>query len=201
MTEVEKSNATVMDKSAKTLDFFWDNKAIIKKENNKQYPTTRIKSRNFLLNIYYVAINKKDFYKKDFIFDVYSLVVKNLKPFSLERKTSNQNKQEMIYMLWKERVPLEIYKFICSDENFLYLNGKNVLYAKVSEIVAKFIEMDTENFALLRNTLWQFKNIFQYVYPSTYPDIYCATEQRGFNIKAHSTLFIRTIKIKTSNNI
>ena len=153
------------------------------------------------MNIYYVAINKKDFYKKDFIFDVYSLVVKNLKPFSLERKTSNQNKQEMIYMLWKERVPLEIYKFICSDENFLYLNGKNVLYAKVSEIVAKFIEMDTENFALLRNTLWQFKNIFQYVYPSTYPDIYCATEQRGFNIKAHSTLFIRTIKIKTSNNI
>ena len=100
------------------------------------------------MNIYYVAINKKDFYKKDFIFDVYSLVVKNLKPFSLERKTSNQNKQEMIYMLWKERVPLEIYKFICSDENFLYLNGKNVLYAKVSEIVAKFIEMDTENFAL-----------------------------------------------------
>ena len=153
------------------------------------------------MNIYYVAINKKDFYKKDFIFDVYSLVVKNLKPFSLERTTSNQNKQEMIYMLWKERVPLEIYKFICSDENFLYLNGKNVLYAKVSEIVAKFIEMDTENFALLRNTLWQFKNIFQYVYPSTYPDIYCATEQRGFNIKAHSTLFIRTIKIKTSNNI
>ena len=76
MTEVEKSNATVMDKSAKTLDFFWDNKAIIKKENNKQYTTTRIKSRNFLLNIYYVAINKKDFYKKDFIFDVYSLVVK-----------------------------------------------------------------------------------------------------------------------------
>ena len=78
---------------------------------------------------------------------------------------------------------------------------ENVLYAKVSEIVAKFIEMDTENFALLRNTLWQFKNIFQYVCPSTYPDIYCATEQRGFNIKAHSTLFIKTIKIKTSNNI
>ena len=123
MTEVEKSSATVMDKSAKTLDFFWDN-AIIKKENNKQYTTIRIKSRNFLLNISYVGINKKDFYKKGFIFDVYSLVVKNLNPFSLERKTSNQNKQEMIYMLWKERVPLEIYKYICSDENFLYLNGK-----------------------------------------------------------------------------
>ena len=76
MTEVEKSNATVMDKSAKTLDFFWDNNAIIKKENNKQYTTTRIKSRNFLLNISYVGINKEDFYKKGFIFDVYSLVVK-----------------------------------------------------------------------------------------------------------------------------
>ena len=89
----------------------------------------------------------------------------------------------MIYMLWKEEcIPLEFYKYICSEENFIYLNGKSVLYAKVSKIVVNFIEIDTKNFNLLRNSLRQFKNIFQYVYSSTYPEIYCATEQRGFNI-------------------
>ena len=71
-----------------------------------------------------------------------------------------------------------------------------MLYAEVSEIVANFIEMDTENFALLRNSLWQFKNIFQYVYSSTYPDIYCATEQRGFNIKISFYIVYRNYKDK-----
>ena len=30
----------------------------------------------------------------------------------------------MVYMLWKECVPLEFYKYISSEENFIYLNGK-----------------------------------------------------------------------------
>ena len=70
-----------------------------------------------------------------------------------------------------------------------------MLYAKVSEIVANFIEMDTKNFALLRNSLWQFKNIFQYVYSSTYPDI-VQLSNVVLTSKAHFTLFIGTIKIK-----
>ena len=61
-------------------------------------------------------------------------------------------------------------------------------YAKASETVSSFIEMDDKNFALLRNNLWRSKNIFQYVYSWIYPDIYCSTEQRGFNIK--SSFFI-----------
>ena len=38
----------------------------------------------------------------------------------MERKISDQNKQEVIYMPWKE-----FYKFIYKQENFSYLNGKN----------------------------------------------------------------------------
>ena len=184
LTETEKNNTTIMEESAKNRNFFQNKNAILKKENNKPYTTTRIKSKKFLSNISYVGVNKEDFYKKGFIFDVYSLVVKNLNLFSLERKTGDQNKQEMIYVLWKECVLVEFYKYICLEENFLYLNEKNVLYAKVSGIVSKLIEMGTKNFALLRNSLWQFKNIFQYVYSSTYPDTYWATEQRGFSIKS-----------------
>ena len=51
--------------------------------------------------------------------------------------------------------------------------GKNVLYAKVFEMVT-----------LLRTSLPQFKDIFHYVYFFTYSDIYCSTEQQFFNIKS-----------------
>ena len=34
------------------------------------------------------------------------------------------------------------YKFICSEEKFLYLNGKNVLDPKIANIVWKFIQAD-----------------------------------------------------------
>ena len=70
--------------------------------SEKKYMTTRIKSRNFLSNITYVGINKKDYYNKNFIFDVYLLLTKNLNPFSLDRKLADKTKHEMIYMLWKE---------------------------------------------------------------------------------------------------
>ena len=67
-------------------------------------------------------------------------MTKNLNPFLLERKLGDPNKHEMIYKLWKECMPTEFYQYICLEENFVYLNGKNVLYAKVSKIIWKFIE-------------------------------------------------------------
>ena len=67
-----------MDESAKSQDFFQGNNAI-----KVKYTTTRIKSRNFLSNIAYIGINKEDYYNKNFIFDVYLLIAKNLNPFSL----------------------------------------------------------------------------------------------------------------------
>ena len=87
---------------------------------------TCIKLRNFLSNILYMGINKEDFYNENFIFDIYWLMTKNLNPSSLDRKLSDQNKHDMIYMIWKECVVTNFYKHICSEDNFLYLNGKNV---------------------------------------------------------------------------
>ena len=48
----------------------------------------------FLSNISYVGINKEDFYNQNFVFDIYALMTKNLNPFSLDRKLSDQNKHE-----------------------------------------------------------------------------------------------------------
>ena len=91
----------MMNGLSKSPDFFQDNKP-----SERRYTTTRIKSRNFLSNISYVRINKEDFYNENFIFDVCLLVTKNLNPFTLDRKLNGKNKHEMIYMLWKECMPL-----------------------------------------------------------------------------------------------
>ena len=125
------------DGSAKSPDFSQDNKLSVKK-SDKKYTTTRIKSRNFLSNISYVGINKEDFYNENFIFNIYLLMTKNLNPLSLDRKLNDQNKHEMIYMIQKQCMPTKFYKCICQEDNFIYLNGKNVLQQKVSEIIANF---------------------------------------------------------------
>ena len=91
-------------------------------------------------------------------------MAKNLNPFLLNRKLNDQNKHEMMYMIWKECMPTAFYKYICQEDNFIYLNGKNVLQPKVSEIITNFLKADEKNYLLLRNNLSQFKNIFQHVY-------------------------------------
>ena len=94
---------TMIDESAKSQDFFQNDKD--KKE--RRYTTTRIKLRDFLSNIAYVGINREDFYSENFIFDVYLLITKNLNPFSLDRKLTDKSKHEMLYILWKECMPLK----------------------------------------------------------------------------------------------
>ena len=93
----KNKQAQITDKSAKNLDFFYDNNNFNKPE--RKYTTTKTKSRNVLSNISHVAINKEDLYNENFIFDVYLLVTKILNPFSLDRKLNDQNKQQMIYVL------------------------------------------------------------------------------------------------------
>ena len=85
-----------------------------------KYSPTRIKSRNFLYNISYTGISKNDFYNENFILDVYVLLVKNLNLFSLSRKVTDKIKHEMVYMLWRKRVPSEFYRYICKKKkNYL----------------------------------------------------------------------------------
>ena len=103
-----------------------------------KYSPTRIKSRNFLSYISYTGINKSDFCNESFILDVYVLLIKNLNPFSLQRNVSDKMKHEMVYMLWKECIPSEFYRYICKDENFKYLNVGDVselAYSRLSAVL------------------------------------------------------------------
>ena len=101
-------------------------------------------------------------------------------------------------MLWKECILADLYKFIYKEEHFLYLNGKNVFYPKLAEIVWIFMDENEKNYNQLRNNLCQFKEIFQYVYSIVYPEIYCTTERRGFDLKITFQRIFKTYKGKKS---
>ena len=53
-------------------------------------------------------------------------------------------------MLWDECIEKTFYKQICENENFIYLNGKNVLYSKTAQIVLDSLNKDASNIARLR---------------------------------------------------
>ena len=105
-------NVVIVDKKEKSQDFFQENKDI-----GKKYTTAHIKSRNFVSNMEYVGISKEDYYNENFVFDVSLLLTKNFNPFSLDRKLADKTKHEMIYMLWKECIPVKFYKHICKEKN------------------------------------------------------------------------------------
>ena len=131
-------------------------------------------------------IMKSDFYNENFILDVFVLIVKNLHPsFSLSRKVTDKTKHEMVYMLWRECVPSEFYRYICKEKNFLYLNGRDVGQPTVIEIVGGFINQGKQNLRILQEYLVQYKDIYQYVYSHVFPEVYTTSEKRGFDIKSN----------------
>ena len=66
------------------------------------------------------------------------------------------------------------------------------------EIIHDFLKESDDNYKDLRNNLSSYKNIFQYVYSKVFPEIYCSTERRGFDLKAISTSFSKRTKTKNS---
>ena len=161
-----------------------------------KYLPTRIKSRNFLSNISYTGINKKDFYHESFILDIFVLLAKNLNSFSLNRKVSGKIKHEMVYMIWRECIPVDFYRYICEESNFIYLNGRDVAHPGVLEIVGKFIDQKKENLQMLQEYLARYKDIYQYVYSHVFPEIYTTSERRGFDLKSNFHILFKSYRDK-----
>ena len=102
----------------------------------------------------------------------------------------------MIYMLWRECIPPAFYRFICQEDNFRYLNGRDVSQRGVLEIVGTFVDQDKNNLRLLQQCLANYKDIFQYVYSCTYPEIYTTSEKRGIDMKSNFYILFKTFKDK-----
>ena len=161
-----------------------------------KYSPTRIKSRNFLSNISYTGINKKDFYNENLILDVYVLLLKNLNPFSLNRKVIDKKKRNMVNMFWRECISLKLYSYIHEDKNFIYLNDKDVDYPKILEIVGEFTDHRKQNLRMLQEYLARYEDIYQYVYSHAFPEIYTSSEKRGFDIKSNFYILFKSYQDK-----
>ena len=101
----------------------------------------------------------------------------------MERKIFDVKDREMINMFWEDGNERSFYKHIYQQENFLYLNGKNVIYPRVTEIVMNYIEADNKNFDKLKRKLIENKNIFQFVYSSVYPEACSFVKRRGVDMR------------------
>ena len=128
-------------------------------------------------------------------------MITNLNPFLLDKNLSDQSKHKMIYMIWKDCIPTNFDKHICSEDNFLYLNAKNVLQPKFLEIINDFLEQDKKNYVFLRINLSQFKNFFQYIFANVYPEIYCSTERKGFDLKNTFHIIFKVYKDKKGQTL
>ena len=128
------------------------------------YTSSRIETRNFLSNIFCTGVTSEDF------------VDKNINPFSLERKITEGKNRDIIYMLWDERIKKSFCKQICENQNFIYLNSKNVLYGKTAHIVLDCFNKDSKNMQNHMNTI-------QFVYSKCFPEVYSFIDKRGIVLR------------------
>ena len=103
----------------------------------------------------------------------------------------------MLYMLWKECMPVNFYQHICKEKNFLYLNVKNVQQPKVTEIINEYLDKYTNNYNEMRKNLSQYKNIFQYVCTLMFFQRFIALQNSEDLIsKVHFTSCLKHVRTK-----
>ena len=129
-------------------------------------------------------------------YSIFILLVKNLNPFSLQRKVSDKLKHEMMHMLWRECNPVEFYRYICEDDNFKYLNGRDVSQQGVLKIVGKFIDQGKDHLRLLQKSLAHYKDSYQYVYSHVFPEIYSISEERGIDLRSNFHIIFKAYRDK-----
>ena len=81
-------------------------------------------------------------------------------------------------------------------EKFHYLNGKNVVYPRVSEIAWCYIEKDEKTFDKMKKYFIENKKAFQYVYAICYPDIYKMVEKSGIDLRGKFLIDFKAWKDK-----
>ena len=104
--------------------------------------------------------------------------------------------REMINVFWEDCNEPSFYRRICQPDNFLCLNGRNVIYPRVIEIVMNYIEVDENNFNKLKRNLIKNQKIFQYIYVSVYPEVYSFVDKRGVDMRNNFHL-----KLKVNLNL
>ena len=161
-------NDHIGSQSVNATESFWFQKKTIKKDSNKNYSPTKIRSRNFLTNIYYNHLISVNFVNAWFIIDFYTYILFNLNLFFLERKFDNKSDREYIETLYNDLNPNQFYIYICRNDNFLTLNKLSLKYQNAYDIVNKLILKDN-NFLWLKEYFRKNALLYQYVYSTLFP--------------------------------
>ena len=130
------------------------------------------------------------------MFDITTLITKSINPFSLERKINDSKSRDIIYKFWDDCVEKTFYKHISENENFIYLNGKNVLYVKTEQTVMDYLNKDPTNIFCLRGCLQKNMKTPQFVYSRCFPEIYSLIDKHGINLKGKFLLSFKAWKDK-----
>ena len=99
-------------------------------------------------------------------------------------------------MRWSTCCGENVFGQLFIEENFKYLNGRDVSQTGVLEIVGKFVDQDKNSLRLLQQCLANYKDIFQNVYSSTFPEIYTMSEKRGIDMKSNFYILFKTYRDK-----
>lgn len=78
----------------------------------------------------------------------------------------------------------------------MYLNGKNVLYPCVTEIVWNHIRDDKEKFNNMTRKFVENKKIFQFAYSYSYHEIYSFVEKRSLDLRNEFHIGFKELKDK-----
>ena len=78
----------------------------------------------------------------------------------------------------------------------MYLNGKNVLYVKTTQIVMNYLDKDLTNIIRLRRCLQKDMNTVQFVYSRCFPEIYSLIDRCGIDMEGELLLSLKAWKDK-----
>ena len=159
------------------------------KRRVKPYTSSGIKTRNFLSNISYTGVKSEDFADNNFTFDTITLLTKNINPFV---HFSMQKIETLYICCGMSALKRYFTNTSVKNDNFIYLNGKNVLYCKTKEIVLDYLNKRTSNIVRLKKCLQNDMKTIQFAYSRCFPEIYSLIDKRGINLKSE---FLLTFKL------
>ena len=143
---------------------------------NVNYSPTKVKARNFLMNVSYNRIKNSDFENRSFIIGCYSFILLYLNPFYLERKFENILDREFVNAIWCLLMPNDFYNFISHSGNFETLNKSKLKYQDANEIVKIFADNETQ-FQMLKDFLIRNSTHYQFVFGNLFPKCFARIDE------------------------
>ena len=172
-------------------DIFSDDKAI-----KISYSSTKIKARNFLINVSYNRVTVADYKNKNFVVDCFTFLVLYLNPFYLERKFETDVEREFVNTLWAFLMPSNLYNYISQGENMKTLNKIKIKYQDAKDIILRFLEYDQGNLSVLSTFLEKNAILYQFLYGHLFPKCFSRVNDYGVRAKTLFNTYYQNFNIQ-----